>query len=258
MSPSGRPILLLLPHPDDEVVGCALFLRRAAAVGARLFALYLTTGVPAQEALFPWQRHGHARRVRRRRAESYEAARHLQLTQAGYLAAPTRRLKSHLADSLTVIRATIATHAIEEIWVPAFEGAHQDHDVTNFLGAQVSSLCPVREFAEYCLAGGRVLSGRFAQPNGSEETIALTAEEARWKRELLALYASARGNLRHVRCDSESMRPLPRYDYAARPHPGRLFYERFRWVPFLHPRVDFDPPERIAAALAAFAAAARS
>jgi LmbE family N-acetylglucosaminyl deacetylase len=255
MSAATRHILLLVPHPDDEVVGCAVSLRRAIAAGAKAFALYLTTGVPARDVLFPWQRRGHAARVERRRAEAREAARQLGLVEAGALGVPSRRLKSHLGEALAAVRRAIADHAITEIWVPAFEGAHQDHDVANFLAAQVAKACPAREFAEYSLAAGRVLSGRFAAPNGSEETIALSVDDAQWKRALLALYRSERGNLRHIRCESESSRPLPRYDYGARPNPGRLFYERFRWVPFRHPRIDFDPPDRVAAALAAFASA---
>jgi len=44
-------------------------------------------------------------------------------------------------------------------------------------------------------------------------------------------------------------RPLPRYDYAAPPHPGRLFRERFQWVPLRHPRIDFTPSARVYGAL---------
>ena len=40
----GQRILILVPHPDDEVVaGCAA-IGRAQAAGAKIFALYLTHG----------------------------------------------------------------------------------------------------------------------------------------------------------------------------------------------------------------------
>jgi hypothetical protein len=45
---------------------------------------------------------------------------------------------------------------------------------------------------------------------------------------------------------------LPRHDYSAAPHPGKLFRERFHWLPFSHPRVDFEPSESVRAALANF------
>jgi LmbE family N-acetylglucosaminyl deacetylase len=248
---SGKRILLLVPHPDDEVVGCAIALRRAATQRARIFALYLTTGVPAPEILWPWQRRRHAALVARRRAEAMAAAARLAITPVGFQPWPTRTLKAHLGEAEALIERAVAEHAIDTIWVPAWEGAHQDHDVANFLAAGFAGRLPVREFAEYNLAGGRPRSQRFPAENGSEEIIALGPAERRLKRELLALYRSERGNLRHVGTEIESLRPLDRYDYARPPHAGRLFYQRFQWVPFRHPRIDFDRPEAVCGALMA-------
>jgi len=249
---SARSVLLLIPHPDDEVVGCAAAIRRARAEGARFFALYLTTGVPPRESLWPWQRRDHARRIERRRAEALNAAALLGIVPAGFCAWPARGLKAALGATLARIRETVAAHAIAEIWAPAWEGAHQDHDVANFLAARLAAECAIVEFAEYHLSGGRAVSGRFKNPDGRETVLRLDPAERQWKRELLACYRSERGNLAHIACETESFRPLARYDYGARPHAGRLFYERFQWVPFRHPRIDFERPERVLAALAEF------
>jgi LmbE family N-acetylglucosaminyl deacetylase len=249
---SPQRVLLLVPHPDDEAVGCAVALRRAVAAGAEVFALYLTTGVPPLAVLWPWQRRFYEARVARRRAETRQAAQRIGITALAALDWPARTLKAHLDEALALIRATVAAHAIGELWAPAWEGAHQDHDVANFLAAQMEGQCPVTEFAEYNFHGGRVQSGRFADPDGSEEIIALTPQEAAWKRQLLATYASERGNLAHIACASEALRPLRPHDYARRPLAGWLFYERFQWVPFRHPRIDFERPERVCATLAAF------
>jgi LmbE family N-acetylglucosaminyl deacetylase len=59
VSPFGRRILVLVPHPDDEVVGVAAAIARARADGARLFALYLGHGCLSRETLWPWQRAGY-------------------------------------------------------------------------------------------------------------------------------------------------------------------------------------------------------
>ncbi len=249
---SARSVLLLVPHPDDEVVGCAVSIRRARADGARFFALYLTTGVPMRESLWPWQRGEHARRVERRRTEALRAAEFLGIAPAGFCDWPARGLKAALGPALARIRESVAAHDAAEIWTPAWEGAHQDHDVANFLAARLASECAVVEFAEYHLAGRRPVSGRFKTPDGRETVLRLDDEERRWKQELLACYRSERGNLAHIACETESFRPLARYDYHPRPHEGRLFYERFQWVPFRHPRIDFERPERVLAALAAF------
>jgi N-acetylglucosamine malate deacetylase 1 len=238
-----RRILVLAPHPDDEVVGCAVALRRAMAEGATARVLFLTTGVPARGVLWPWQRPRHAAMVAQRRNEAVAAARRLGAEIAGLGDWPTRTLKDHLAEAER--RVGEAAAEASEIWAPAWEGAHQDHDVANWIAARLA--LPVVEFAEYSFAGGMVRSNEFADGAGA---IPLTPEEAAWKRDLLALYASERGNLRHIRAKQEALRPLRRHDYTRPPHEGTLFYQRFQWVPFRHPRIDFTRPDDVCRALA--------
>jgi LmbE family N-acetylglucosaminyl deacetylase len=239
-----RRILVLAPHPDDEVVGCAVALRRAIADGAEARVLFLTTGVPARDVLWPWQRRRHGSMVERRRQEAVAAAARMGVAILGFEPWATRTLKDHLAAAEARIRAAAEA---SEVWVPAWEGAHQDHDVANFLAARLDR--PVFEFAEYGFAGGVVRSNEF--PAGGGAIIRLTLAEAEWKRALLALYASERGNLHHIGVVQEALRPLPRHDYARPPHAGKLFYQRFQWVPFRHPRIDFTRPQEVCAALAA-------
>jgi LmbE family N-acetylglucosaminyl deacetylase len=217
---------ILIPHPDDEVVGCAAVAARARREGARLFGLYLTTGIAPPETLWPWQRQRYAALAARRRAEARLVAE--QLNRA------------------------LAQSAAELVWAPAWEGAHQDHDATNFLAARVVGKTPVWEFAEYNYAGGMVRSQRFPDERGGDTELQLSPKEAVEKRALLALYRSERRNLRHILSEVESFRPLPAHNYARTPHPGTLFRERFHWVPFRHPRIDFEPNRAVQAALAAF------
>ena len=255
---AARRILILVPHPDDEVVGCAVAVRREVLAGRALFALYLTTGVPARELLWPWQRWHYAALVERRRAEAEAAAAFLGITPVGFEDIPARTLKSRLVPSLARIEEVVAAERIDEVWTPAFEGGHQDHDATNLLASRLKPPIRVVEFAEYHAAGGRVESQRFLAQHGDERHIALAPADAAFKRRALALYRSERRNLAHVRLERECLRPLGTYDYAHEPHAGRLFYARFQWVPFRHPRVDFDPPARVYATLAHFAAETRA
>jgi hypothetical protein len=242
--------LVLAPHPDDEVVGCAVAIRHLIAGGDTGFVLYLTTGVPAAATLWPWQRHDHAARVARRRAEAEAVARDLALTPLGFQPWPSRTLKDHIDETIDLVRAIVDEKYIDELWVPAWEGAHQDHDVANFIAAQLQTVCRVIEFAEYNFAGGQVRAGIFTASNGHERVLSLSDEEQRWKTGLLQHYRSERANLAHCRVGQESLRPLATYDYTQPPHDGPLFYERFQWVPFRHPRVDFDPSAKVRAALA--------
>jgi N-acetylglucosamine malate deacetylase 1 len=244
---TGRRVLILIPHPDDEVVGCAVAARRARADGAALWGLYLTTGVPSRHRLWPWQRRRYQALVERRRQEAIDAAGAIGIVPVGFLDWPSRTLKSHLDEALERIDAAVGQHGIDEIWTPAWEGAHQDHDAANCLASRLGVRAV--EFAEYNFVGGRVRSQAFAVPNGSEDVLEFTSDERQFKRALLSLYRSERSNLRHIRVERESLRPLARHDYAAPPHAGILFWERFQWVPFRHPRVDFDRPEAVRAVL---------
>ncbi len=250
---AGRRILILAPHPDDEVVGCAIAARRAIAEGAKLFVLYLTTGLPERGLLWPWARGGHGARVERRRSEALTAADLLGLVPAGFADWPARSLKAHLDEAAALIDGAVRRHRVDTVWAPAYEGGHQDHDAVNLLAARLAARLAVREFAEYHNAGGRVRSQGFIAANGTERLLELTPEERDLKRRALALYRSERGNLAHIECEVESLRPLARYDYRAPPHPGTLFWARFQWVPFRHPRIDFDAPAEVYAVLAAFA-----
>jgi LmbE family N-acetylglucosaminyl deacetylase len=244
-----RRILILAPHPDDEIVACSLSVWRARQDGARVFVLYLTTGVPPRETLWRWQRAGYAARTARRREEAEAAAALMRLEPAGFLDIPARRLRFHLDEAAGAVGRAIISTGADELWVTAFEGAHQDHDAANALAARVSERLPVWEFAAYNYAGGQVRANRFADARGGVIELHPDRDEALLKRQALKIYASERGNLRHVRVEQEACRPLPHHDYGAPPHTGTLFRERFQWIPFRHPRVDFDPSPEVYKAL---------
>jgi LmbE family N-acetylglucosaminyl deacetylase len=252
----GR-VLILAPHPDDEVVACGIAASRAIAAGARVFVLHLTTGVPPEHTLWRWQRPSYRERVWRRQEEALGVARLLGIEIAGFRDTAARCLRFDLDTAASDIAATITRCRAEAVWVPAFEGAHQDHGAANALAASVAGAVPVWEFAAYNFAGGRVRSNGFAPKDsagdrGGEIALFGTAAETGAKRAALASYASQRLNLHHIVADREACRPLPAHDYSRPPHAGRLFRERFHWVPFRHPGVDFDPSAEIYRDLAAW------
>lgn len=254
----ARRILILAPHPDDEVVTCGIAALRARAAGARVFALYLTTGVPERAALWSWQRPTREARVGRRRDEARLAAAVLGLAPAGFRDVASRGLRGDLDRAAAELDGVITGCAAEALWVPAFEGGHQDHDSANALAASFAGRLPVWEFAAYNFAAGRARANRFAIERGGEVAIEASAAEARNKRAALACYVSERGNLGHFGVEREVCRPLPAYDYGSPPHPGRLFRERFHWVPFRHPRVDFAPSAEIYPDIGRWASAQKS
>jgi LmbE family N-acetylglucosaminyl deacetylase len=216
----------------------------------------LTTGVPAKDVVWPWERGGHAGRIERRRDEGRQAAELLGLSAIEFLDLPTRTLRTELLDVRGRILQTMAKFQADALWAPAYEGAHSDHDSANVLAASVrdgSAKTPaVYEYVEYNFFGGAIHSQTFPDPRGTEVVLELTPAEVELKRKAMAVYQSAQGDLNYVKIERESLRPLAIYDYSRPPHPGKLFYQRFQWVPFRHPRVDFTLPEQVCRDVADF------
>jgi LmbE family N-acetylglucosaminyl deacetylase len=235
----GQRILILVPHPDDEVVACAATIGHARALGAKIFALYLTTGCPSLDTLWPWQRKTYSQRVVRRRQEAQQAAKLLEIAPTAWSSRPARQLWRQLPKVLHEVDSIVTRHQIDQIWVPAYEGGNADHDGLNAIGALFSPHLSVLEFAEYNWMGGVVNNQMFPYPSANVRTITLSPDEQRFKRHCLQIYASEKLNLSYVGTARESFRPLAAYDYNKPPHPGVLWYTRFQWVPFRHPGVDF-------------------
>lgn len=247
----GASILILAPHPDDEVVGCSAAIGRARAVGARVSVLFLTHGCVDRASMWPWARGRYDEAVARRRAEATRACADLGVAVAGWSERPARHLWRELAAAEAEARRTLAMTGADQIWAPAFEGGNPDHDGASAIASRLAAEgISVLEFAEYNLAGGRARLNRFPEANGTEEVLQLTDAEQADKRRRLALYASEQGNLGYVATTREVLRPLAPHDYGAPPHAGRLWYARFQWVPFHHPQVDFTDPADVYAAIA--------
>ena len=116
----GRRILILAPHPDDEVVGFAAAIARARAGGAKVSVLFLTYGCVDAATMWPWARRRYAEVVARRRAEAVRASESLGVTVAGWSDRPARHLWRELAAAEAEVRAAVAATDADQLWVPAF------------------------------------------------------------------------------------------------------------------------------------------
>lgn len=249
----GSRILLLAPHPDDELAGCCAAIGRAHAQGSAVSLAFLTTGIPAPQRFRLWQRSGHPARVERRRNEARQVAAKLGADIAHFSDVAARQLKDGIGVAREVILKLCAAREADMLWVPAYEGGHPDHDVANFVASTLPGEVPIWEFSEYNFCGGRVHSNDFVAARGKEIELKLSGEEQRLKAALLGMYASERGNLSYLRTEREAFRPLAAYDYSRPPHPGTLFYRRYAWAAF-HPRVNQVRPEEVSGAIAGFRA----
>lgn len=114
-------ILVLAPHPDDEVIGCGGTLSKHTARGDRVVAVFLTSGelglkhLPRKSA---WQI---------REAEAKAAAKILRLTALEFLRLPDWTLNEHIAKSACRLRPILAREAPRAIYLPHPREWHPDH-----------------------------------------------------------------------------------------------------------------------------------
>ena len=120
---TGR--IVVAPHPDDEVLGCSSVL-----LGSTVTVVYVTDGVP------PWTAAADR--------EELEAQRGMECIDAwGVLSSRANRVHlgfadlaawqavEQIAESLTQV---IDAAACEEVYLPAYQGGHPDHDASYLAG----------------------------------------------------------------------------------------------------------------------------
>ncbi len=110
----GDPILVLAPHPDDEVMGCGGFLARASDEGREIHVIILTDGAAQGEP-------------EERRAESLEAARRLGLSEPVFAGFEDRGLEHDRPELTEAIRHALERTDPRLLLVPSPAEVHPDH-----------------------------------------------------------------------------------------------------------------------------------
>ena len=243
------PLLVLCGHPDDEF---ALFpwLEDAAKV-RDVHLVYATDGVhrgvPAARR--------EAESVRSLATLGIEAA---QLHFLGReLGIGDGSLPLHLATFVDAVLSRFSTLERPTVWVPAWEGGHQDHDAVHLAGIAVGAALGAEVIEQYPLyraVGSRgiwfvVLVPLAANGPGRPHTTSLKQRFAsvfrclhyrsQWRSflGLLPLYA-----LRMTSRSPFVLQPVGRARTATPPHPGAPLYERRggpTWAEFAGWTADF-------------------
>lgn len=126
---AGAPVLVVSPHPDDDVIGCGGTLAWLAERGTRCTVAYVTDGSqshPGSVAYAP------ARIARIREAEARQALLHLGVQTApiflrerdGSLAAMSAERKAHVSAALARLFAATAAAVV---FAPWRRDVHADH-----------------------------------------------------------------------------------------------------------------------------------
>lgn len=117
----AESVLVLAPHPDDEVLGCGGLLVELVASGAAVRVLFLTDGGAGEEG------EARAAYVARRRGEAAAVAELLGFAGVEHLGLPDGGLADHLDAAVTAIRRALLAQRPEVLLVPSPLEASRDH-----------------------------------------------------------------------------------------------------------------------------------
>lgn len=232
-------VLVAVAHPDDESVGAGAVLARLPDV--RLVCA--TDGAPHDRALWgdaaPATREDYAA-LRRRELRCALAAARLEWACVEQWDIPDQDASTDLADLALRMRDALASDMPEVVLAHAYEGGHPDHDAVAFAVHAACALLArdgdpypaVVEFPLYHAEGDRTVAGTFAGGDESQVvTLTLSERERALKERMLACHATQAATLAQFPRDAERFRPAPAHDFTRPPHPGKLNYELWGWMP---------------------------
>lgn len=230
----------LFPHQDDEF-GVFHLLETIVARGHRPVCFYLTDGS-----------YGGADPATRDMESSYVlSALGMQVSDIIFLGSthcvPDGQLVSYLPDVFSHLKkAAEAFGSPDFIYVPAWEGGHQDHDAAHALGIVAAAHwgSRLRQFPLYTAGHNWLRLYRVLAPvarNGPIESMRIPAARRIWYLRLCLSYRTQAKTFaallpfivaHYVLWGAQQLQEVDPARLSERPHEGSLFYERYRGLTF--------------------------
>lgn len=136
--PEGK-VLVLAPHPDDEVFGCAGAIIQHIVQGDSVKVIVLTDGSAATNHSDTKSR---LRYIEIRQQESYQAAKILGYGIPEFWGIVDRTL-SYDETLIQRLCDSIQTHKITQVYAPSLQEIHPDHNILANLAVEATRRCKV-------------------------------------------------------------------------------------------------------------------
>ena len=131
------PLLVLAPHPDDDVLGCSRLMRQVSGSGGSLVIVWLTDGGASHGALPADARPA---LVRRRRAEAMAGVRVLGVIPQAmhFLGYADGTLVERIPEARRAVEAICKCQGIRSVVVTDKDDGHPDHRAAYAIAAGLS------------------------------------------------------------------------------------------------------------------------
>lgn len=143
-----RRLLVVAPHPDDEVLGCGGLLARLARAGAEVDVLVLTDGAAVEPEPAPA-----LDVVAARAAECRAAAARLGVAHVRFLGLPDGHLSERRADLQVALTAVLAEARPQWLLAPSPLDHHADHRAAGHAARTAAEASPEVGLGFYAVYG---------------------------------------------------------------------------------------------------------
>lgn len=142
--PPGKNILVLAPHPDDEIIGCGGTLYKHHLAGDKITVVYMTDGSRGAEPVL-WGKN----LVQKRKKEAEAAAKIIGIDELIFLDNPDGELTVN-KYTLNQIKQVLEKVKPDLVYLPFILERHSDHRVTSEIF--VKCIKKWKNFSGYCCA----------------------------------------------------------------------------------------------------------
>jgi N-acetylglucosamine malate deacetylase 2 len=224
--------LVLVAHPDDELVICGALMQQME----NATVVFATDGAPRPENF--WRQYGSRDAYSQLRREEAKHALSLARAEPVFLAdhveggIADQELFRNLPDAITALDEIIARSKPDSVLAPTYEGGHPDHDAACFIASLVGrrSGIPVWESPIYYRrADGSGVVQAFPELSGGEIDVRYEGPALETKIQMFHTYVSQGPILEAFHPERESFRPIADYDFTRPPLPWKLNYEHWGW-----------------------------
>lgn len=120
-----KNVLIIAPHPDDEILGCGGIMAKYVAKGMNVYVAIVTNGHLGAPELFPKEG------TEKVRSEAKESHKYLGIKETFFLDFPVLNLVSKPSYKLSMaISSIIKKLHIDTLYIPHRGDIHEDHKVT--------------------------------------------------------------------------------------------------------------------------------